>query len=1360
MNSVATFTRSGRKHSVFLGLGVLCCLAPVPVLAAPSDRPLFLFPPVPPAVVIGVDNIYKMLWEVVMPDVPDGYPLGSFTGEAFEPGNYLFPDGRRIGFNQYNIPPMQEYAIARSPEFNKLYFNPEVIYKPWPIVGSEETFPNANPKSAKWDPVNSCKDSAEEANKEYCRDTFDLTDEGTTDLQPPPSPVASECEGTSPSGTGKCVPLGCSTTATSCLEEPKDPKCAFAFYFNNADDGDNTWKKSKIPGNTWYSRGNCNDYKISNQGKNLQGKRKTGESGTSLSGVGIIAMQYYPATFYLKKDTEISASFGYKDDKRVEIRAREAIPKSANDDRETIKMYKYEIRKENFESTEKYQEALQNFANWFQYYRNRTLATRAALGASMRDLSNRNIRVAVFPTNDIRIGVGGGTEEGTLSDDLTLVKSTDTEDLKNMVNSKVYGMTVPPFSVGGTSALLAVRAMGDQFMNNHSLMAEDQVCQRNAGILFTAGVPSPSTLDDPAIGNEDMKNYIADDDGNIRFSGQPPFSDKNTRTTADIAMYYYANNLRSDLTTEIHDPVRIKQACHNAPWKLSPLDCQNDPHMNFYAVTLALHGNKYNNPSKTMDEIYSDPIDWDTIEKNGIEPLDDLWHATINSRGKMVDASTPDKIADELKNILTTIQEQLGSASSVTSNTTGLNTDTLIFQASFDSTHWTGHLNAYALDTVDGSKKELKWDAADGRNPLGKQSAEDRIVLSYVPCKSEAVSFLWDQLCSSQQDTLKDPDGTNGQERVAYVRGDTTNQRTGDNDTSHKFRYREGLFGDIVNSDPAFVGGQDFAYDRLPGAEGESYGDFFRDNQSRSVMLYVGANDGMLHGFDASPQKDKGGMEKLAYVPLATYKNLKDYTNPSYEHKYFVDGSPRVADVYFSDNTWHTLLVGTTAAGGHGIFALDVTSPDDFKNATSNPGKVLKWDIYEDHAPESSDLHDDTVGGNPRYGFKNYLGYTFSQAAIVRTNSTGNGKWVAILGNGYDSEKGKAVLYILDAETGHIIRSILAEDGLAYATNGLSSPLAVDIDRDLDADFVYAGDLHGNLWKFDLRSTSPSDWKVAYEGSPFFVACAAEGSTCSSDDRRPITAKPAIAPSRYTDQGGKGYMLYFGSGQYFRDTDVVRTNPPKTYSFYGLWDYDVNPDPHDDSNEGITNRKSLQVQKILKETLKGGFNLRITSDTAIDYKDAGDDRIRGWYMDLVLDGKTSAEERVVNQALVLDGRVAFVTLAPDTNQCSVGGTSWLMEVDAYSGAKSDSKLPNWDIYGQGGGPDGKIDNEDLVKDDSNNDVAPTGKESNVGITKTPSVIGAGNVEYKITSGSSGNLEITRESKNVSSRDRWTWRQLR
>ena len=342
-------------------------------------------------------------------------------------------------------------------------------------------------------------------------------------------------------------------------------------------------------------------------------------------------------------------------------------------------------------------------------------------------------------------------------------------------------------------------------------------------------------------------------------------------------------------------------------------------------------------------------------------------------------------------------------------------------------------------------------------------------------------------------------------------------------------------------------------------------------------MIYIGANDGFLHGFDAripaqvtpAPLDPKNttyvadaeaGKEIFAYLPNGVFSGLKSLSSPDYVHRYFVDGSPKVSDVYFNNN-WHTVLVGTTGAGGKSIFALDVSDPSTF-----SASKVL-WELNDDVANIPANLTG-TASTTFTNNFINNIGYTMQQPYIGKMR---NGKWAAIVSNGYLSANGRAVLFIIDIETGSIIKTLDTGTGSPTNSNGLSAPLAIDYDAtgaiDGVVDAIYAGDLLGNMWKFDVSDISENNWKVAYGSStsscsvettttpsdckPLFIACS-DKNNCNTT-RQPITNPPQVGKVGSGQSPSTSVMVYFGTGKYFETSDNEVTTT-QTQSFYGVWD--------------------------------------------------------------------------------------------------------------------------------------------------------------------------------------------------------------
>lgn len=747
---------------------------------------------------------------------------------------------------------------------------------------------------------------------------------------------------------------------------------------------------------------------------------------------------------------------------------------------------------------------------------------------------------------------------------------------------------------------------------------------------------------------------------------------------------------------------------------------------------------------KDVDPSYIDPDP--NVKPNNPLPRD----AAKQGGGKFYYAGNEAELTASLASAFNFIVEQAASSSSVATNSTKFQTDSLIYQAIFDSNEWTGDLRAFTLLTEDINGNGVLDDGEDsngnGKIDAGEigpklwfasdkmPNADLRNIYSYNPEltgeTSKGIEFAWANLNASQKATLHDDETV-----LNYLRGKQDQEL----DNGGSFRNRSSILGDIVNSDPLYVGRDNFGYANLPGAEGSSYDNFAAT--SRREMVYVAANDGMMHGFDASTGVD-GGKEIFAYVPNAAINSaLVSLTDPNYAHRYIVDGSPKAGDVYFN-SAWHTVLVGSLGAGGNSIFALDITDPDSFSSSS------VLWEFTEID-----------------------MGYTLPEAAVVRA---ADGQWVAVIANGYNSLSGKAVLYIVNIQTGALVKKIEAET--TTGTNGLSSPAVADVDGDNIADYVYAGDLQGNLWKFDISSNNTASWGVDYNGSPLFIA------KDSADPAaiQPITAKPAVSEATANGQG-KGTMIYFGTGKYFETGDNIVPDSPQIQTFYGIWD---DCDKSGTSCNGIiSGRGELQQQSIIFEGNTGSTiladgttisgDVRVTSNCEVGYGILAPSTTsppctnhigrRGWYLDL-LPPSGAAGERVVSSPVIRHGVVIFPTLIPITATCSPGGTSWLMELDQFAGSRLAGGTPI-DLN-----EDNIVDEKDLVRiDDTSAVFAVSGVKSTVGIIDTPAIINCEEgMDCKYASGSSGNMMMKKEiapgggnppPAGVASGRRRSWRQL-
>lgn len=669
-------------------------------------------------------------------------------------------------------------------------------------------------------------------------------------------------------------------------------------------------------------------------------------------------------------------------------------------------------------------------------------------------------------------------------------------------------------------------------------------------------------------------------------------------------------------------------------------------------------------------------------------------------------ATNPAHLVEALGSVFQNVVETTGSAASVVANSVRLDTGTYIYQARFRTMDWSGELIAYPV-LQDGSIGDMLWEAG---NEI--PAPEDRNIFTFNPSGTpQGVSFEWDNLNEAQKNHLMGTgDEALGQARLNYIRG----VRTGEVQYGGTFRDRNRLLGDIVNSDPVYVSAANFGYNVPSISEGftdNAYNSFREANKNRTQMIYLGANDGMFHGFRADD-----GEEVFAFVPNEVFANLADLTMPAYEHQYYVDGPPRVGDAYINGE-WRTILLGSTGAGGKSVFALDVTDPDDFSASD------ILWEF----------THAD-------------MGYTIGQPSIARLT---NGAWVAIFGNGYGSAGHKAMLFIVDLETGALINAIDTGAGTELSPNGLSTPIPVDTTNNRITQYVYAGDLQGNLWKFDLTHTNSGQWDVAFTHGhsryPLFTARDEDGAV------QPITARPAV--------GGHpdgGVMVYFGTGKFFQVGDNNISESDSRQSFYGIRDTGT--------RIVTTDRSELQMQEITHELPGFGWQLRVTSKNAVNYDDSSDPTDNpikhGWYMDLISPVDGYEGERVVSYALLRHQRVIFNTLIPSGEPCDHGGASWLMELDALTGGRLDYSV--FDLN-----KDNLFNFDDYVTVEVEQDgeteevtVPVSGKRSKVGIIKTPAVISAGEVEYKFFSGSSGIIETIKEkSGSGEGIGRQSWRQL-
>ena len=684
---------------------------------------------------------------------------------------------------------------------------------------------------------------------------------------------------------------------------------------------------------------------------------------------------------------------------------------------------------------------------------------------------------------------------------------------------------------------------------------------------------------------------------------------------------------------------------------------------------------------------------------------------------------------------------RISSAAPVALNSGAVGGSNLAYQARFDSSNWTGQLLAYPINTSTGVIGTAPtWDA--GLVLAGQHFDSGRQIITYKPSNRTGVPFRLASLDASQSTALNFNPITaaadvpsQAQARLNYLRGDASNESSTPPALIYRPRLRmcgalpcpagtnTGVLGDIINSPPLYIGAPPFDY---PASFGPVSYPAFRDlpaNRNRTPMIYVGANDGMLHAFDAAT-----GNEKFAYVPSKVYGNLSRLAHTPYAHKAFADGGSMAGDVILG-GVWRTILVSNLRKGGQGVFALDITDPSTFTTAETNANNLLLWEFTDTNDAD--------------------LGYTYGDPSIVRMH---NGKWAAIFGNGYNNSEadgaasttGRAVLYILVLEDytkagGWILGTnffkLTTGVGSVATPNGLASPAAVDNDGDNIVDQIYAGDLQGNMWRFDVTSSSANTWTLPASRNLVFAAGTSQ----------PITVRPQV---RQHPDGYPGNMVHFGTGKYIENSDASIVGAT-TQTFYGIWD-----------ESGLANptRTNLLEQRVTSTTTITGVDgvtrsFRVTTDNPIVWR-AGtpvpSPSYIGWYMDLPTPG-----ERQVTNPVLSGSRIIFITTIPSDDPCSVGGNSWLMELKASSGQRLGATP--FDTNG-----DGIFNSLDLLSG------TPASGQSITGIGQGPVIRAGGNPatctgprcrEQKLIGSSDGTIKTPLENPDTCSYCRAGWREL-
>ena len=882
-----------------------------------------------------------------------------------------------------------------------------------------------------------------------------------------------------------------------------------------------------------------------------------------------------------------------------------------------------------------YKEERVNFANWYSFYRKRELTAKNAIAKVVTDMQgvfiglesiNGDLGQPLLPVNVSHNGVDVDETDYLLDilyNNWNSGGGTPLRDGLDYVGEYFSGDHVP-----GSIYQIDNSDYTDSASYPYFPMDDGGTCEQAFTIAMTDGFWNGSYS---GVGDADGDNNT-DYDGGI-YAGDA------SNTLADIAMHYYENDLNSTLDDDLSG---------------NSTDSASHQHMVTYGVSFGANGtldpDAYScydggstcssaascseaSPCSCCPE-WPDPGNDDNPRK-----IDDLYHASVNGRGSFINAGNPEELIDAMDDLKSDIESRLGSAAAVATNTLQRQYGSRIYQGIYHTDGWTGDVRELNVNQSTGEIGSANWSAStqlDAADPV------DRDIFTY----DGSGGILFD---SGNAGTI----GLSA-DLVDYLRGDDANEGNSAGD----FRQRSSKMGDVVHSAPVLNDG----------------------------VVYVGANDGMLHAFDTAD-----GQELFAYVPKIVVDEgyLDDYASQDYDHKYFVDNTAHVRE---TDST--TLLVGGLRKGGKGYFCLDVSDPANFAAGD------VKWEY-------------DATGDDD-------LGYSYSRAFIVETEAEG---WVVVFGNGYDSVNEEAVLYVLAATDGSLVKKI--KTGIS-GCNGLSTPAVADMDADGFVDFAYAGDLKGNLWKFDLRGADKSSWGVSYtdgtDPKPLIQVKNSQGG-------QPITVQPDIAGMN-CDSEQDGYIVVFGTGRYLGDNDATNTD---TQSFYGVWDWQANWSTGQEGKylgvfdvsaaaSGLSNSPaSADDLTLLEQTATvtdaygnpdGTGDWRLLSNEEIEYYEPttgdsdSDTDHAGWYYNLPTSGGRVLRDPDVRKGTGEEqGIVTFISNAPDESPCSAGGTSWIYQVSLCDGGQASTAV--WDIN-----EDGVIDEEDEISYDPNRDYDGDGDVDN------------------------------------------------
>jgi type IV pilus assembly protein PilY1 len=882
----------------------------------------------------------------------------------------------------------------------------------------------------------------------------------------------------------------------------------------------------------------------------------------------------------------------------------------------------------------------QKYANWYAYYRTRRLLMRTATGEAFRNIGD-----------EFRVGF-------TVISDSSVTSSSflDVKDFTGTHRSSFYSLLYSAQTDGGYTPLRgALSKTGRYFANKISGQRTDPMqysCQRNYALLSTDGYWNTGESGWPGLETSsygplqlDGSSRVGQQDGALArpmkdSSGTSGGGDSNS--LADVAQYFWSTDLRTDFPDNVPTTKR---------------DSATHQHLNTFTVGLGVRGTlsyDRNYLTQTTGD-YADlvagrngkewPVPAGTLEDNKTNAthIDDLWHAAVNGRGQYFSATDPQTLADAIGTTLNEISKDAGSSAAASaSSLTPVTGDNWVFLPSYsNSPTWHGDLRAFqfttdavtagliAPDTGDGKavwSARTRLDARDlvtrPRRVLFGNGAGKLLDFTYANLLALKYNSDFDSLCAgarplSQCNRLTSAAlaKATGDNLVNFLRGDLQLQMGAPAADNQVFRNRYSRLGDFVNAAPVYVAKPPFKY------ADAGYAQFITDRASRTKMVYAPANDGMLHAFQVGENETDpvGGDELWAFVPRGVLPHLRRLADVGYDanHSNLLDATPTIGDI-FADGQWRTILVGGMGAGGRYYYALDITNP-------ASP--ALLW--------EFSDAN---------------LGLTFGNPVITKD---AKGTWLVAFTSGINNVgDGRGRLYLLDALTGKLrtgAGEIITPAGDATTPSNLGRLNAwVPSDTDNTAMRFYAGDMLGNLWRFD------HDDRVAPSGVEATLLGQALGPNLVP---QPITGKPVLTEliSNYTPIT----VVSFGTGRLLNNADLASTSLQTIYSVRDTL-----------GNTGLGPLRDPKA-KLVRQDLNA--SRRLDDAKSVDWNAQN-----GWYVDL---NQGSGERVALDGIPLASGLIAFASTVPNGDPCGNGGSSYLYQFLLPSGDVRDLEVSNSLIVG-------------------------------------------------------------------------------